>query len=162
MLGLFLSTASIPADIKSKTIYTIVTKPVRSGELVLGRIFGFVAVVTVLLVVMGVISYLFVVRGMQHEHEVLPEGSRRSAPLAEGEPSPGWEGSTTKDSHHRHTWKVDADGTGATDKVMGHQHRVTRTPDGSRHGSVGLRNRPAAGSLVARVPIYGQIAVPGQ
>ena len=68
VLGLFLATVSIPADIKSKTIYTIVTKPVRAGELVLGRIFGFIAVVTVLLVAMGVISYLFVVRGMQHEH----------------------------------------------------------------------------------------------
>ena len=29
-------------DIKSKTIYTIVTKPVRAGEIVLGRMLGFV------------------------------------------------------------------------------------------------------------------------
>ena len=41
VLGLFLATASIPADIKSKTIYTIVTKPVRAGELVLGTDFRF-------------------------------------------------------------------------------------------------------------------------
>ncbi len=44
VLSLFLATSSLPADIKSKTIYTIVTKPVRSGEIVLGRVLGFVAV----------------------------------------------------------------------------------------------------------------------
>ena len=32
---------SLPADIKTKTIYTVVTKPVRPGEIVLGRIVGF-------------------------------------------------------------------------------------------------------------------------
>ena len=38
VLGLFVSCFSIPADIKSRTIYTIVTKPVRPLELFLGRV----------------------------------------------------------------------------------------------------------------------------
>ena len=41
VLALFISTFSLPADIKSKTIYTIVTKPVRATEIVLGRMLGF-------------------------------------------------------------------------------------------------------------------------
>ncbi|MBL8827097.1 MAG: hypothetical protein JNM18_08930, partial [Planctomycetaceae bacterium] len=38
VMGLFVSVFSLPADLKSKTIYTIVTKPVRPTEIVLGRI----------------------------------------------------------------------------------------------------------------------------
>ena len=41
---LLLSTFSLPGDFKSKTIYTIVTKPVSAhGEIILGRILGFTA-----------------------------------------------------------------------------------------------------------------------
>ncbi len=157
VLGLFLSTVSIPADIKSKTIYTIVTKPVRSGELVLGRILGFIAVVTLLLALMGVISYLFVVRGMQHEHAVVPDSVAAMAPLVEGEASPGWEGSTTMNSHHRHTWTVNADGTGVTDKVMGHVHKMTRAADGASADPQAYAIGSPQGALVARVPIYGML-----
>ncbi|HEY3963082.1 MAG TPA: hypothetical protein VGM05_00905, partial [Planctomycetaceae bacterium] len=35
-LGVFLSAFSLPADFKTRTIYTVVTKPVRPGEIVLG------------------------------------------------------------------------------------------------------------------------------
>ena len=42
LLALFISTFSLPADIKSRTIYTIVTKPVRATEIVLGRMLGFI------------------------------------------------------------------------------------------------------------------------
>ncbi|MHB8969838.1 MAG: ABC transporter permease [Pirellulaceae bacterium] len=157
VLGLFLATVSIPADIKSKTIYTIVTKPVRAGELVLGRILGFVAVVTVLLVLMGGISYLFVVRGMQHEHAGSPDSVAALAPLVAGEASPGWEGSTTMNSHHRHTWTVNVDGVGETDKVMGHAHQVTRKADGDAKDPLAYEIGPPQGALVARVPIYGEL-----
>jgi len=47
-LALFISAFSLPADIKSRTIYTIVTKPVRATEIVLGRMVGFVAVGTMM------------------------------------------------------------------------------------------------------------------
>ena len=42
LLAVFLSAFSLPNDIKSKTIHTVVTKPVRASEIVLGRILGFV------------------------------------------------------------------------------------------------------------------------
>lgn len=70
LMALFLSTLSLPADIKNKTIYTIVTKPVRPGEIVLGRILGFAVIGTLMLVVMGLFSYVFVVRVLNHTHEV--------------------------------------------------------------------------------------------
>ncbi|HEV3023825.1 MAG TPA: hypothetical protein VGX76_15225, partial [Pirellulales bacterium] len=70
LIALFLSVFSLPADIKNHTIYTIVTKPVRPGEIVLGRIFGFSVIGTLLLAVMGLISYFFVVRALNHTHEV--------------------------------------------------------------------------------------------
>ena len=49
-LALFLSAFSLPTDIKNRTIYTIMTKPVRAWEIVLGRILGFAAIGAVLLV----------------------------------------------------------------------------------------------------------------
>ena len=70
LMALFLSAFSLPADIKNRTIYTVVTKPVRPGEIVLGRILGFTAIGTLLLVVMGLVSYVFVVRVLDHTHEV--------------------------------------------------------------------------------------------
>src|SRR5882724_5242266 len=57
LMALFLSAFSLPADIKNHTIYTIVTKPVRPGEIVLGRILGFTMIGTLLLGVMGLLSY---------------------------------------------------------------------------------------------------------
>ncbi len=36
LLALFISAFSLPNDIKNRTIHTVVTKPVRSGEIVLG------------------------------------------------------------------------------------------------------------------------------
>src|SRR5436190_18606589 len=43
-MALFLSAFSIPNDIKNRTIYTVVTKPIRASEIVLGRILGFATV----------------------------------------------------------------------------------------------------------------------
>ena len=65
MLALFLSTFSLPADIKSKTIHTVVTKPVRPTEIIMGRMLGLAAIGTVLLVLMCVVSYVFVIRGLR-------------------------------------------------------------------------------------------------
>lgn len=61
-LAIFLSAFSLPTDFKTHTIYTIVTKPVRSGEIVLGRILGFTLIGTAILAVMGVTSYVFALR----------------------------------------------------------------------------------------------------
>ena len=50
---------SIPNDIRQQTIYTIVSKPVRRLELIWGRIFGYMGLVTVLLLLFGGISLLY-------------------------------------------------------------------------------------------------------
>lgn len=71
LVGLLISAFSLPDDIKNRTIFTIVTKPVRSTEIVLGRIIGFGFLGTVLLLLMGVISFLFVWRGLSHSHLIV-------------------------------------------------------------------------------------------
>jgi len=157
LLGLFLGTVSIPADIKSKTIYTVVTKPVRAGELVLGRFLGFIAVVTVLLIPMGVVCYISVVRGVRHEHQVMPDGVGAIPAPAEGVKSPGWEGTSTLNSGHRHTWTVDETGQGVTDRVMGHDHLVTLTEGEDPAAPQSYVLGAPEGNLVARVPLYGEL-----
>jgi hypothetical protein len=57
-----LASFSIPSDVRSQTIHTIVTKPVERFELVLGRFFGFAMLMTLVLAVMTGISLLYVVR----------------------------------------------------------------------------------------------------
>jgi hypothetical protein len=52
-MGMLLSAFSLPDDIKNRTIHTVVTKPVRSTEIVIGRILGFVALGSALLALMG-------------------------------------------------------------------------------------------------------------
>ena len=71
LMGMLVSAFSLPEDIKNKTIYTVVTKPVRSSEVVLGRIMGLGAVCTALLALMAVISFFFVWRGLSHDHQLV-------------------------------------------------------------------------------------------
>src|SRR5262245_63135213 len=70
MIALLVSAFSLPNDFKSKTIYTVVTKPVRASDIVLGRILGFTIVGTVLLLIMGLCSAAFVWRMLDHTHAV--------------------------------------------------------------------------------------------
>ncbi len=48
-----LSPISLPQDIQNQTIYTVVSKPVRRLEVVWGRMLGFMALVTFLMVIFG-------------------------------------------------------------------------------------------------------------
>jgi len=61
-VALLLSCWGLPTDIKDRSLHTVVTKPVRRGEIVLGRIFGYGAVITAFIVVMGLGGYIFIVR----------------------------------------------------------------------------------------------------
>ncbi len=146
LLALFLSAFSLPTDIKNRTIYTVVTKPVRASEIVLGRILGFVALGSLLLVVMGVISYIFVIRGVDHEHRIVD--ALEPVPADQATDSLQLVGRTTADAYHRHRVEVGKDGQGRTDTQMGHWHEVTR--DGDNY----LVGQPQ-GALQARVPHYG-------
>jgi hypothetical protein len=60
LLGAF----SIPNDIKSQSIHTIVTKPVEKFEIVLGRFLGYGALLTVGLAVIALLSLGYVARGV--------------------------------------------------------------------------------------------------
>jgi ABC-type transport system involved in multi-copper enzyme maturation permease subunit len=128
ILALFLSTFSLPGDMKTRTIYTVVTKPVRIIELVLGRMLGFTLIGTLILVVMCILSYFFVWRGLSHSHEVEVASLVEDSNIKDEEGNIGQRGRTTEDDYHRHTVEIEADGRGLTDVQKGHRHRVTRTP----------------------------------
>lgn len=70
VLVMLISAFSLPDDIRNRTIFTVATKPVRTSEMLLGRIAGFGVLGTVLLFLMGLISLLFVWRGLSHTHEM--------------------------------------------------------------------------------------------
>src|SRR4029079_519823 len=81
LMALLLSAFSLPNDIKNRTIYTVVTKPIRASEIVLGRTLGFAAVGTAMLLLMGVISYLFVTWSLSHDHAIVaPNVNEEQAP----------------------------------------------------------------------------------
>ena len=135
LLGLFVSCFSIPADIKSRIMYTISTKPVRPLELFLGHVFGFTAIGTFVLAIMGLLSYVFVVRGLNHTHELDTIDSNNRA------------GVTSIDNRHKHKFTLNSKGEGFTDEVKGHRH-VVRMVD----GRVVVDRQ--IDDLTARVPIY--------
>jgi hypothetical protein len=151
LMALFLSTFSIPNDIKNRTIYTVVTKPVRASEIVLGRILGFAAVGTAMLVAMGLLSYGFVWRGLAHSHQIDMESIVEQK--ADDGSFAGATGVTTMDAHHRHTFEVGANGQGRTNVMAGHWHQVERL--GERKYRVG----PPKGQLVAKAPVYGKLQI---
>jgi hypothetical protein len=148
MIALLISAFSLPTDFKTKTIYTIVTKPVRAGDIVLGRILGFTIVGTLLLVVMGVCGYVFVVRTLYHTHEVDVE-SLQNIVDAEGKVI-GKKGRTTLDDFHRHDVEIDSDGNGKAKFFYGHEHEISRLGDKYIvSGPIGFQR--------ARVPYYGRL-----
>src|SRR6056297_317765 len=141
-LALFISAFSLPSDIESKRIYTIVTKPVRATEIVLGRMLGFIGVGTMILVPMGLVSYVFVTRGLRHTHVEVADVREVGDQL---------QGETDYVRSHSHEFTVDAEGQGITDVVRGHRHAVVRNADG------GFTIGPPEGNLRARIPDYGDV-----
>jgi ABC-type transport system involved in multi-copper enzyme maturation permease subunit len=146
VLALFLSVFSLPADIKNRTIYTIVTKPVRRSEIVLGRVLGFSLIGTVMLVVMGFSSYLFVKRSLHHTHEVEVDTLQTTSDASSGK-----SGRTALMHGHRHDITVDAEGNGSTDIKHGHWHDVVP----SQRSKSGYSLSGPEGIFAARVPKYG-------
>lgn len=149
LLALFLSSLSLPADLKNRTLHTVVTKPVRTSEVVLGRIVGFTAIGTLLLLVMGAISYVFVERGLYHTHQLAADGLRPSE-------MPGaLVGKTSNVHQHRHKVVVEpAKQTGQVETEQGHTHPLTVEKDGNE---ATYRIGPPEGMLLARVPVYGKL-----
>lgn len=146
-LALFVSVFSLPSDIAQRTIYTVVTKPVRASEIVLGRMLGFTAVGTMILAGMMAVSYVFVVRGMRHNHTV--DGALEPKTGKDGKQE--WEGKTTRDRYHRHKFRIGPDGNGTTEMVHQHWHSVKRSGDGK------VTFSPPRDQLIARVPKFGRL-----
>ncbi|MFM8286058.1 MAG: ABC transporter permease [Planctomycetaceae bacterium] len=76
-LVLLLACWGLPQDIRLRSLHTVVTKPVRRHEIILGRILGLLGIGTAVLLVVGALGYVWVVR--QHMGLVahLPEDQRQ-------------------------------------------------------------------------------------
>ncbi|GEM_PF-5675075 len=59
-----LACLGLPSDIKDQTIHTVVTKPVRRLEIVAGRALGLTILASAILVVMGLVSYVYLTRSV--------------------------------------------------------------------------------------------------
>jgi len=144
VVGVFLSAFSLPGDIANHTIYTVVTKPVRPTEIVLGRILGFTAIGSVLLLVMGIASYFFVARTLDHTHTISGADLARVKLLAGqgSDPEQGdrtvFRGQTSLVQGHKHPVEIDfAAGKGRTDLVNQHWHEITeRQPRQRKQGDI--------------------------
>ena len=165
LLSLILSALSLPTDVKNRTIYTVVTKPVRASEVVLGRIVGFALVGTALLIGMGTISYVFVWRGMRHSHEVAlakleaEEGGRTGTGA---EAVKVWKGRTGPAQGHRHDVYVDSRGRVRVEVQNGHWHELTLTAEQMAaleqgNSKISISTSDQRGMLVARVPQWGRL-----
>ena len=152
LVVLVLSVFSLPADIKTKAIQTVTTKPVRTGEIVLGRMLGFATVGTLLLAIMGAAGWAFVVRSVRHGHDAVADDVVEIK--AEDGTTTGWEGRTSLDRGHRHRIELAADGTGRTDTVQGHRHPVRAVTNG---GKTTYEIGPPEGLLEARKPLRGKL-----
>ena len=62
LVMLLLSCWGIPEDIRRRSLHTVVTKPARRGEVVLGRMLGYSLIGTVILAVMGAFGYVWIER----------------------------------------------------------------------------------------------------
>jgi len=148
MLAVFLSTFSLPNDVKSRTIYTVVTKPVRAWEIVLGRIIGFTFIGTVLLLIMGIVSFAFVVRGLSHTHTVGQTSPAEA--VIDNKSVTVQEGETSRDNRHRHNVMITPEGV-RVEAYHDHSHPAMLGDDGEVTFGAGQ------GNLLARVPLYGKL-----
>jgi hypothetical protein len=121
LMGMLISAYSLPEDIKNKTIYTVVTKPVRATEIVLGRIVGFGLLGTAMLILMGVISFFFVWRGLSHEHQIVGD----TQTLAEFVEIPADKRSRITGKRVSENAVMEAE----TNTVSGHRHRIELVED---------------------------------
>lgn len=68
---LILCCFGIPEDIRLRSIHTVVTKPARRVEIVLGRMIGISMIGWLVLAVMGVVGHIWIVRQIPQESQAL-------------------------------------------------------------------------------------------
>ncbi|MDO4549674.1 MAG: hypothetical protein Q4C96_00305 [Planctomycetia bacterium] len=154
LLMLLLTAFSLPSDIQKKTIHTIVTKPVKISEIVLGRILGFVVMGTVLMAGMGILSYGFVVRSQSHTHTLDIQDMTTLAERTPDGVSPARSGKTSLAREHRHDVYIAPGGENVEIEMRNdHSHQVSHTtlPDGSTRY---ILSGPTE-MYHARIPQYG-------
>ena len=78
-VSVILAAFSIPADIRQQTIHTVLTKPVQRFEVYLGRVLGFGALMSLVLLFMAGVSLLYVLRGV--DPDAAAESLKARAPL---------------------------------------------------------------------------------
>lgn len=61
-VAMLLACWGIPEDIRVRSLHTVVTKPARRNEVVIGRMLGFSAITTLIVVIMGAVGYVWIVR----------------------------------------------------------------------------------------------------
>lgn len=64
---LLLACWGLPTDIKARSLHTVITKPARRNEVMLGRVFGYTCVGTVVLLTLGVLGYVWINRQIPAE-----------------------------------------------------------------------------------------------
>jgi ABC-type transport system involved in multi-copper enzyme maturation permease subunit len=151
-IALLVSAFSLPQEFKSKTIFTLVTKPVRAGDIILGRILGLTVIGTLMLIVMAVSNYVFVSRMLDHTHEV-ELASLTAITDADGKEI-GKSGRTSATQSHRHEVELDASGNGIALFAHTHEHAVTA---GTQGGGQTYKLTGPLDVLRARVPYYGKL-----
>jgi ABC-type transport system involved in multi-copper enzyme maturation permease subunit len=150
----FLCTLSIPTDLKNKTLHTIVTKPVRSSEIILGRILGFVAIGTVLLALMGTVCFFFVVRGLSHAHTLDVE--KLHAAEGSDQANPALTAKTSSAQGHVHAVRIEPDGTAIIEPSHSHTHSIEVVKEGDK--IVQCEIGQPEDELIARVPRFGELS----
>lgn len=68
-VALLLACWGLPADIKDRSLHTVVTKPVRRSEIVIGRMLGYGMMTSIVLVIVALFGYVWILR-------VVPERSQ--------------------------------------------------------------------------------------
>jgi hypothetical protein len=152
LIALLVSTFSLPNDFKSKIIYTVVTKPVRSGDIVLGRIVGFTVIGTILLAIMGASSAVFVWRMLDHTHTI-NLASLENVYDDDGKEI-GKKGRTNTSQFHSHDVEIYLNGSGAALSTNEHEHVIT--PEQSGGETVYALSGPR-GLFRAHNPFYGKL-----
>ena len=69
LVAIALGAFALPTDLADKTIYSVVTKPVRREALIAGKILGVVAVVLLTFLLMSLVSYAAIQRAACHESD---------------------------------------------------------------------------------------------
>ena len=70
---LLISCWGLPEDIRNRSLHTVVTKPARKTEIVIGRMLGFASLMTILVVAMGLTGYVWIDREVAHNLTVYSE-----------------------------------------------------------------------------------------